>query len=112
MINMLTVVWKPTCFYASKHFPSLSGCLVSGECLKALQQREKFMIKFKRVALWKRLHERNAKHVLSSMIELEGFWGPKEVICHGFNRVQPDLLIVGSWGLSPFQRYGQIFLGI
>ncbi|KAG5535115.1 hypothetical protein RHGRI_023035 [Rhododendron griersonianum] len=70
----------------------------------ALQQKEKFMIKFKRVALWKRLHERNAKHVLSSMIELEGFWGPKEVICHGFNRVQPDLLIVGSWGLSPFQR--------
>ncbi|KAG5528036.1 hypothetical protein RHGRI_028838 [Rhododendron griersonianum] len=74
MINMLTVVWKPTCFYASKHFLSLSGCLVSGECLKALQQREKFMRKSKRAALWERLHERIARRVLSLMIELEGLW--------------------------------------
>ncbi|KAI8570663.1 hypothetical protein RHMOL_Rhmol01G0053500 [Rhododendron molle] len=48
--------------------------MVSGDCLKALQQREKFMRKFKRAALWERLHERNAKRVLSSIIELEGLW--------------------------------------
>ncbi|KAI8547718.1 hypothetical protein RHMOL_Rhmol07G0217500 [Rhododendron molle] len=41
---------------------------------KALQQREKFMRKSKRAALWERLHERNAKRVLSLMIELEGLW--------------------------------------
>lgn len=41
---------------------------------KALQQREKFIRKSKRAALWERLHERNAKRVLSLMIELEGLW--------------------------------------
>ncbi|KAF7148890.1 hypothetical protein RHSIM_Rhsim03G0037500 [Rhododendron simsii] len=44
--------------------------LLQGECLKALQQREKFISK--RAALWERLHERDAKRVLSVMIELEG----------------------------------------
>ncbi|KAM3225640.1 hypothetical protein ACQJBY_058399 [Aegilops geniculata] len=29
---------------------------------------------------------------------------PKEVICHEVKRVQPDLLVVGSRGLGPFQR--------
>ena len=33
---------------------------------------------------------------------------PKEVICHEVKRVQPDLLVVGSRGLGPFQR---VFLG-
>ncbi|KAH7851553.1 hypothetical protein Vadar_013286 [Vaccinium darrowii] len=33
---------------------------------------------------------------------------PKEVICHEVNRVQPDLLVVGSRGLGPFQR---VFVG-
>lgn len=55
-------------------FSPLSVCLVSGVCLKALQQREKFIRKSKRAALWERLHERNAKRVLSLMIELEGLW--------------------------------------
>ncbi|XP_058222316.1 uncharacterized protein LOC131332233 [Rhododendron vialii] len=41
---------------------------------KALQQREKFIRKSKRAALWERLHERNAKRVLNLMIELEGLW--------------------------------------
>lgn len=33
---------------------------------------------------------------------------PKEVICHEVRRVQPDLLVVGSRGLGPFQR---VFVG-
>ncbi|CAK9162795.1 unnamed protein product [Ilex paraguariensis] len=33
---------------------------------------------------------------------------PKEVICHEVRRVQPDLLLVGSRGLGPFQR---VFVG-
>uniref|UniRef100_A0A165WR14 UspA domain-containing protein n=1 Tax=Daucus carota subsp. sativus TaxID=79200 RepID=A0A165WR14_DAUCS len=33
---------------------------------------------------------------------------PKEVICHEVTRVQPDLLVVGSRGLGPFQR---VFVG-
>ncbi|XP_021298953.1 universal stress protein A-like protein [Herrania umbratica] len=33
---------------------------------------------------------------------------PKEVICHEVKRVQPDLLVVGSRGLGPFQR---VFVG-
>ncbi|KAI8541473.1 hypothetical protein RHMOL_Rhmol08G0063600 [Rhododendron molle] len=33
---------------------------------------------------------------------------PKEVICHEVNRVQPDMLVVGSRGLGPFQR---VFVG-
>ncbi|KAA8525727.1 hypothetical protein F0562_007582 [Nyssa sinensis] len=41
---------------------------------KALQQREKWTRKSKRAALWEKVHERNAKRVLSSMIELEGLW--------------------------------------
>ncbi|XP_030953927.1 universal stress protein A-like protein [Quercus robur] len=32
----------------------------------------------------------------------------KEVICHEVKRVQPDLLVVGSRGLGPFQR---VFVG-
>ncbi|XP_052170060.1 uncharacterized protein LOC127786603 [Diospyros lotus] len=41
---------------------------------KALQQREKWIRKSKRVALWEKAHERNAKRVLSLMIQLEGLW--------------------------------------
>jgi nucleotide-binding universal stress UspA family protein len=33
---------------------------------------------------------------------------PKEVICSEVKRVQPDLLVVGSRGLGPFQR---VFVG-
>ncbi|KAF8729713.1 hypothetical protein HU200_017673 [Digitaria exilis] len=33
---------------------------------------------------------------------------PKEVICNEVKRVQPDLLVVGSRGLGPFQR---VFVG-
>ncbi|KAK3431530.1 hypothetical protein EUGRSUZ_E03331, partial [Eucalyptus grandis] len=33
---------------------------------------------------------------------------PKEVICHEVKRVRPDLLVVGSRGLGPFQR---VFVG-
>ncbi|KAM7506619.1 hypothetical protein LguiA_017072 [Lonicera macranthoides] len=33
---------------------------------------------------------------------------PKEVICREVKRVQPDLLVVGSRGLGPFQR---VFVG-
>ncbi|CAH9067989.1 unnamed protein product [Cuscuta europaea] len=33
---------------------------------------------------------------------------PTEVICHEVQRVQPDLLVVGSRGLGPFQR---VFVG-
>ncbi|XP_052195702.1 universal stress protein A-like protein [Diospyros lotus] len=33
---------------------------------------------------------------------------PKEVICHEVRRVQPDLLVVGSRGLGPFQK---VFVG-
>eukprot|EP00262_Sarcandra_glabra_P010264 TRINITY_DN2530_c0_g1_i1.p1 TRINITY_DN2530_c0_g1~~TRINITY_DN2530_c0_g1_i1.p1 ORF type:complete len:186 (+),score=29.90 TRINITY_DN2530_c0_g1_i1:139-696(+) len=33
---------------------------------------------------------------------------PKEVLCHEVKRVQPDLLVVGSRGLGPFQR---VFVG-
>ncbi|KAI5665520.1 hypothetical protein M9H77_15373 [Catharanthus roseus] len=33
---------------------------------------------------------------------------PKEVICHEVKRVQPDILVVGSRGLGPFQR---VFVG-
>ncbi|XP_010263230.1 PREDICTED: uncharacterized protein LOC104601555 isoform X2 [Nelumbo nucifera] len=41
---------------------------------KALQQREKWFNKSKRDSLWERAHERNAKRVLSLIIELEGLW--------------------------------------
>ncbi|KAF5726315.1 putative Ubiquinone biosynthesis protein coq-8 [Tripterygium wilfordii] len=41
---------------------------------KAVQQREKWTNKSKRSALWEKAHERNAKRVLSLMIELEGLW--------------------------------------
>jgi len=30
---------------------------------------------------------------------------PKEVICHEVKRLRPDLLVVGSRGLGPFQKY-------
>ncbi|KAL3526413.1 hypothetical protein ACH5RR_011069 [Cinchona calisaya] len=33
---------------------------------------------------------------------------PKEVICHEVKRLQPDLLVLGSRGLGPFQR---VFVG-
>lgn len=33
---------------------------------------------------------------------------PKEVICHEVKRVRPDLLVVGSRGLGPFQK---VFVG-
>ena len=42
--------------------------------LKALEQREKWISKSKRAALWEKAHERNAKRVLSLIIELEGLW--------------------------------------
>ncbi|VAI60252.1 unnamed protein product [Triticum turgidum subsp. durum] len=35
---------------------------------------------------------------------------PKEVICHEVKRAQPDLLVVGSRGLGPFQSYFMILL--
>ncbi|RXH91884.1 hypothetical protein DVH24_020907 [Malus domestica] len=41
---------------------------------KALQQREKWANKTKTDALWENAHERNAKRVLSLMVELEGLW--------------------------------------
>ncbi|KAG7024532.1 putative aarF domain-containing protein kinase 1 [Cucurbita argyrosperma subsp. argyrosperma] len=41
---------------------------------KALEQREKWISKSKRAALWERAHERNAKRALSLIIELEGLW--------------------------------------
>ncbi|XP_057477288.1 uncharacterized protein LOC130764990 [Actinidia eriantha] len=41
---------------------------------KALQQREKWTRKSKIADLWEKAHERNAKRVLSLMIELEGLW--------------------------------------
>lgn len=41
---------------------------------KALQQREKWINKSKRAALWENAHERNAKRVLNLIIELEGLW--------------------------------------
>lgn len=42
--------------------------------LKALEQREKWISKSKRSALWEKAHERNAKRALSLIIELEGLW--------------------------------------
>ncbi|XP_023524043.1 uncharacterized protein LOC111788095 [Cucurbita pepo subsp. pepo] len=41
---------------------------------KALEQREKWISKSKRSALWEKAHERNAKRSLSLIIELEGLW--------------------------------------
>ncbi|KAJ4826162.1 hypothetical protein Tsubulata_042426 [Turnera subulata] len=41
---------------------------------KTLQKREYWINKSKRAALWEKAHERNAKRVLSLMIELEGLW--------------------------------------
>ncbi|OVA19218.1 Beta-lactamase-related [Macleaya cordata] len=41
---------------------------------KALQQREKWISKTKRAALWERTHERNARRVLNLIVELEGLW--------------------------------------
>ncbi|XP_038897790.1 uncharacterized protein LOC120085710 [Benincasa hispida] len=41
---------------------------------KALEQREKWISKSKRSALWEKAHERNAKRALSLIIELEGLW--------------------------------------
>ena len=47
---------------------------VAGLYLKALQQREKWTRKSKIADLWEKAHERNAKRVLSLIIELEGLW--------------------------------------
>ncbi|KAL5699466.1 hypothetical protein ACHQM5_030364 [Ranunculus cassubicifolius] len=41
---------------------------------KMLQQREKWVSKTKSASLWDKAHERNAKRVLSLIIELEGLW--------------------------------------
>lgn len=41
---------------------------------KAIQQREKWTNKARRAALWEKAHERNAKRLLSLIIELEGLW--------------------------------------
>ncbi|XP_050157903.1 uncharacterized protein LOC126631799 [Malus sylvestris] len=41
---------------------------------KALQQREKWANKTKIDTLWENAHKRNAKRVLSLMVELEGLW--------------------------------------
>lgn len=41
---------------------------------KALQQREKWTRRSKKAALWEKAHERNAKRVLSLILELEGLW--------------------------------------
>ncbi|CAI9784734.1 unnamed protein product [Fraxinus pennsylvanica] len=41
---------------------------------KALQQREKWTSKTKKAGLWEKAHERNAKRVLSLVVELEGLW--------------------------------------
>ncbi|KAI3888422.1 hypothetical protein MKW92_009544 [Papaver armeniacum] len=41
---------------------------------KTLQQRERWSSKTKRAALWEKTHERNAKRVLSLIVELEGLW--------------------------------------
>ncbi|XP_048436320.1 uncharacterized protein LOC103964508 isoform X2 [Pyrus x bretschneideri] len=41
---------------------------------KALQQREKWANKTKTDALWENAHKRNAKRVLSLIVELEGLW--------------------------------------
>ncbi|KAF3446469.1 hypothetical protein FNV43_RR11648 [Rhamnella rubrinervis] len=41
---------------------------------KVLQQREKWTSKSIRADLWEKAHERNAKRVLSLIIELEGLW--------------------------------------
>ena len=43
-------------------------------CEKALQQREKWASNPKRSTLWEKAHERNAKRVLSLIIELGGLW--------------------------------------
>lgn len=42
--------------------------------LKALQKREKWTHRSKKAALWEKAHERNAKRVLSLILELEGLW--------------------------------------
>ncbi|KAM1628759.1 hypothetical protein ACFX2K_017133 [Malus domestica] len=41
---------------------------------KALQQREKWTNKTTTDALWENAHKRNAKRVLSLIVELEGLW--------------------------------------
>ncbi|XP_026431489.1 uncharacterized protein LOC113328670 [Papaver somniferum] len=41
---------------------------------KTLQQRERWSSKAKRAALWEKTHERNAKRLLSLIVELEGLW--------------------------------------
>ncbi|XP_010541526.1 PREDICTED: uncharacterized protein LOC104814963 isoform X2 [Tarenaya hassleriana] len=41
---------------------------------KAVQQREKWTKKSKVPTLWEKAHERNAKRVLSLIVELEGLW--------------------------------------
>ncbi|KAM1089160.1 hypothetical protein ACFX19_017177 [Malus domestica] len=41
---------------------------------KALQQREKWTNKTKTDALWENAHKRNAKRLLSLIVELEGLW--------------------------------------
>ncbi|XP_058113531.1 uncharacterized protein LOC131256618 [Magnolia sinica] len=41
---------------------------------KAVQKRGKWVNKAKKDIMWERAHERNAKRVLSLMVELEGLW--------------------------------------
>ncbi|KAK6912370.1 ABC1 atypical kinase-like domain [Dillenia turbinata] len=41
---------------------------------KALQQRDKWVRQSKKATLWERAHQRNAKRVLTLILELEGLW--------------------------------------
>ncbi|XWS72867.1 hypothetical protein CRYUN_Cryun02cG0076700 [Craigia yunnanensis] len=58
----------------SRRVKVFSVALVIYVDYKAVQQREKWTKKSKRATLWEKAHERNAKRVLSLIIELEGLW--------------------------------------
>ena len=77
LIVMSSCMWKTKLPFLLwlKAFLSSSVCVgAAGVYLKALQQREKWTRKSKIADLWEKAHERNAKRVLSLMIELEGLW--------------------------------------
>ncbi|GFS42000.1 ABC1 family protein [Actinidia rufa] len=77
LIVMSSCMWKtklPFLLWLKAFLSSSVRVGAAGVYLKALQQREKWTRKSKIADLWEKAHERNAKRVLSLMIELEGLW--------------------------------------
>ncbi|KAK3444442.1 hypothetical protein EUGRSUZ_A00139 [Eucalyptus grandis] len=86
-------------------FDDMDSVYASPDDFKSLKQRDKARGIHLLECFVKRCHEIG--------VQCEAWikkGDPKEVICHEVKRVRPDLLVVGSRGLGPFQRILSSFL--